>query len=141
VKFLLDTCVFSELRRRDAEPNVVEWALQTDESRMYVSVVTLGEIQKGIAKLEDGRRKVALQSWLEQDLAARFRGRVLGVGAETALTWGTLQGEAERKGGAVPVIDCLVAAIAVTHNLALVTRNVRDFERLPVRVFNPWTIA
>ena len=117
------------------------WARQTEESRLYVSVVALGEIQKGIAKLEDGRRKVALQSWLEQDLASRFRGRVLGVDAETALTWGTLQGEAARKGGAVPVIDCLVAATALTHNLAVVTRNVRDFERLPVRVFNPWTLA
>jgi predicted nucleic acid-binding protein len=141
VKFLLDTCVLSGLRQPKADAGVVQWAAQTDEERLYLSVVTLMEIQKGIAKLPQGVKKVALQNWLDEDLQARFAGRILRVDEDTALTWGTLLAETEKRGAPVPVVDGLVAATAIAHNLTLVTRNTADFERLPVRLLNPWGLA
>src|SRR5690606_3120039 len=90
------------------------------------------------ASLNDKKRQQQLQTWLEDRLQARFAGRILGVDLDVALEWGILQGEAQKQGAPVPVIDSLIAATAVRHNLTLVTRNVRDFERFPIRVLNPW---
>lgn len=135
---LLDTCVLSELRRRGADAGVKGWASSVDEARLWLSVVALAEIQKGISKLAEGTKRTALQAWLDDDLPARFSGRVLAVDEETARTWGAFLGEAERAGAPVPIVDALVAATAVTHGLTLVTRNTADFARLPVRLFNPW---
>ncbi len=139
MNFLLDTCVLSELRRPNADRGLVLWATEANEHRLHLSVVALAEIQKGIAKLAPGRRKNELQTWLDQDLPARFSGRILPVGPETALTWGRYLGAGEQVGSPLPVIDALVAATAATHNLQVVTRNERDFARFPVRVLNPWT--
>lgn len=138
MNYLLDTCVLSEARKRNADPGVVDWLSQVSESRLYLSVIVLGEIQKGIAALNDKKRQQQLQAWLEDGLQARFAGRILGVDIEVALEWGILQGEAQKRGAPVPVVDSLIAATAVHHNLTLVTRNVRDFERFPIRVLNPW---
>ena len=138
MNFLLDTCVLSELRKSTPDTGLVRWANATDEGRFYLSVVALGEIQKGVTKLDPGPRRSELQRWLDQDLVARFSGRVLPVDTETALAWGSFLGEAERKGGPVPVVDALVAATAATHNLQVVTRNEKDFQHFSVRVINPW---
>jgi predicted nucleic acid-binding protein len=138
MSYLLDTCVLSELRKRDANDGVVEWVGQIEESGLYLSVLAFAEIQKGVAKLADGSKKGALQAWLEQDLVPRFGTRILGIGIETALTWGLLRGTAERVGRPRPVMDGLIAATAVAHNLTVVTRNTEDFERFPVTVHNPW---
>lgn len=138
MRFLLDTCVLSELRRPRPDAGLLSWVSQTDEERLYLSVVALMEIQKGIAKLPAEPKRAALQAWLDHDLTARFAGRLLPVDEETALTWGTMLGEADRAGAPVPVVDALLAATAAAHNLTLVTRNAGDFERLPVRVANPW---
>jgi predicted nucleic acid-binding protein len=136
--YLLDTCILSEIRRHDADAAVRQWVLGVDETRLYLSVVAVGEIQKGISKLTDGAKKAALQRWLDEDLSARFRGRILTVDEETARFWGAFLGEAERAGAPVPVIDALLAATAARHALTLVTRNTADFERLPVQLLNPW---
>ncbi|MDD2768549.1 MAG: type II toxin-antitoxin system VapC family toxin [Methylococcus sp.] len=138
MSYLLDTCVLSELRKPAPDPNVTAWVEAADESRLFISVIVLGEIQKGIAKLEDARRSQALQLWLEQDLRGRFEGRILPVDAAVALEWGVLQGAGAKSGLSLPVIDSLIGATAVCHNLTLVTRNTADFERMPVRLFNPW---
>jgi len=139
MSYLLDTCLLSELRKPDPDANVVTWVNSIDEARLFISAVTLGEIQKGIAKLEDSKRKRAFQVWLEQDLIERFKGRVLAVDSDIALEWGSLQGEFARLGRPLPVIDSLIAATAIRHNLTLATRNTVDFERLPVKLLNPWT--
>lgn len=139
MSYLLDTCLLSELRKPDPDANVVTWINSIDEARLFVSAVTLGEIQKGIAKLEDSKRKRAFQVWLEQDLIERFKGQVLAVDSDIALKWGSLQGEFARLGQPLPVIDSLIAATAIRRNLTLVTRNTVDFERLPVKLLNPWT--
>lgn len=138
MRFLLDTCVLSELRKPRPNAGLLSWVSRTDENRLYLSVVAFMEIQKGIAKLGDSRKKASLQNWLDHDLRARFSGRVLLVDEETGLTWGRMLGEAAREGTPVPVVDALLAATAAAHNLTLVTRNKADFEHLPVYLLNPW---
>ena len=136
--FLLDTVLVSELVKRAPNPDVIAWVDGRDEDSLFLSAITLGEIQKGISKLPDSKRKELLQTWLAQDLMRRFGGRIISVDGEVALTWGTLQGEAERNGQQLPVVDCLIAATARVHNLTVATRNVRDMQRCNVPVINPW---
>ncbi len=141
MSYLLDTCVLSELRKPAPDPNVVAWINDVDESHLFLSVITFGEIQKGIAKLDESKRKRSLQLWLEQSLPQRFASRTLPIDGEVALEWGALQGGLERFGNPVPVIDSLIAATAICHNLTLVTRNTADFKRIPVKLLNPWLIT
>jgi len=105
---------------------------------LYISTIPMGEIQKGISKLDTSKKKQSLQIWLEQDLAARFSGRILSVDAEISLEWGNMQGQAIRSGTTAPVIDSLIAATAKCHNLTLITRNLDDFKNLPINLINPW---
>jgi|SRR5690606_21563050 len=140
MKYLLDTCLISELAKKSSHPNVVKWVAECEEGALYLSVLTLGEIQKGIAKLSDKKRKSGLQKWLDSDLKGRFADRILPVTEEIAKTWGTIQGEAEAKGNPIPSIDGLIGATAVAHNLTVVTRNERDIAPTGARVLNPWAI-
>jgi len=138
VKYLLDTCLISELIKKEPNPAVVSWLDEQDEQKLFLSVLNLGELQKGISKLPDGTRKSELQEWVALDLVERFTGRILEIDLDTALFWGRLQGEAEQVGEKLPVMDSLIAATAAAHGLVVVTRNVRDIERCKVRVCNPW---
>ena len=138
MKYLLDTCLISELVKKVPHPAVVNWLDSQDEQGLFLSVLTIGELQKGISKLPDSKRKDELQAWVEHDLALRFTGRIIDVDMEVMLIWGRLQGESERKGETLPVMDSLIAATAKAHGLVVVTRNVRDIERCQVRVCNPW---
>jgi predicted nucleic acid-binding protein len=138
VKYLLDTCLISELVKREPIPAVVAWLDKQDEQKLFLSVLNLGELQKGISKLPDGTKKDELQAWVALDLVERFTGRILDVDLDTSLYWGRLQGEAEQAGEKLPVMDSLIAATAAAHGLVVVTRNVRDIERCGVRVCNPW---
>ena len=138
MKYLLDTCLISELVKKEPNPAVVSWLDEQDEQKLFLSVLNLGELQKGISKLPDGTKKNELQAWVALDLVERFTGRILEIDLETALCWGRLQGEAEQAGEKLPVMDSLIAATATAHGLVVVTRNVRDIERCGVRVFNPW---
>jgi predicted nucleic acid-binding protein len=139
VKYLLDTCLISELVKKEPNPAVVSWLDEEDEQKLFLSVLNLGELQKGISKLPDGTKKDELQAWVALDLVERFAGRILDIDLETALCWGRLQGEAEQAGEKLPVMDSLIAATAAAHGLVVVTRNVRDLERCQARIFNPWT--
>jgi len=138
VKYLLDTCLISELVKKEPNPGVVNWLDEQDEQKLFLSVLNLGELQKGISKIPNGTKKDELQAWIGLDLVERFTGRILDIDLETALCWGRIQGEAEQEGLKLPVMDSLIAATAAAHGLIVVTRNVRDMERCGVKVCNPW---
>jgi predicted nucleic acid-binding protein len=136
--FLLDTNIISELVKPRPEPGVTAWIEGTDESLLYLSVLTLGEIRRGIAALPQSRRRAALEAWLDKDLRARFEGRILIIDHEVADRWGLLSAAARNSGIALPVIDGLLAATALEHNLTLVTRDTGQISSMGVAVFNPW---
>src|ERR1700687_581615 len=136
--FLLDTNCISELVRTRPEPRVLEWMEAADESLLYISVLTLGEIRKGVAGLPQGKRQTQLEMWLELDLQPRFSGRILPVDALIADRWGLMAAEAKRKGWALSAVDGLLAATALQHNLTIVSRNISDFANTQVQSLNPW---
>lgn len=136
--FLLDTNIISELIKPRPEPKVVTWVDSTDETLLFLSVLTLGEIRKGIAALEKASRRVALEAWLETRLRPRFSGRILPIDEAVADRWGVLAAAAAARGAPLPVIDGLLAATALQYNLTLVTRNARGAPGTGALVFNPW---
>jgi toxin FitB len=136
--FLLDTNCISEVVRVKPEPRVMEWIEAAEETLLYLSVLTLGEIRKGLAGLPQGKRRTQLETWLEVELGARFAGRILSIDQSIADRWGLLAASAKAKGETLSTIDGLLAATAVQHNLTIVSRNVSDFSNTPVPVLNPW---
>ena len=135
---LLATNVISELVKPHPEASVTVWIEGTDESLLYLSVLTLGEIRRGIAALPQSRRRATLGAWLEKDLRARFEDRILVIDQEVADRWGLLTAAARNGGIVLPVIDGLLAATALEHNLTLVTRDTGQIPSMGVAVFNPW---
>ncbi|MFI5090690.1 MAG: type II toxin-antitoxin system VapC family toxin [Terriglobales bacterium] len=136
--FLLDTNVVSELVRGKPDPKVTAWVEGTAEDLLHLSVLTLGEIRKGIASLPAGSRRVALAAWLDSDVVVRFAGRILPIDQAVADRWGHIAARAAVAKRLLPVIDGLLAATALDYNLTLVTRNIRDVAATGVPVFNPW---
>jgi toxin FitB len=135
--FLLDTNVISELVRRRPEPRVEAWIAATDESLLYLSVLTMGEIRKGITMVKDVPRRITLETWLDSDVAARFGGRILPIDQGVADRWGRLSGQAGAR-SQLSVIDGLLAATAFHYNLTFVTRNTKDIIHTGVALFDPW---
>ncbi len=135
MSYLIDTNAISELRRKQPDANVVAWFARCAPQSLFLSVLTLGEIRKGIERLEDTKRRQILVEWLRVELPTFFLGRVLNVDASVADRWGRLQNDAGRP---LPAIDGLLAATALQHDLTLVTRNVKDFKDLNLRLVNPW---
>ncbi|GAB4486953.1 MAG: type II toxin-antitoxin system VapC family toxin [Anaerolineales bacterium] len=140
MKYLLDTCVISELIARQRNPAVIGFIDALDADDVYLSVVTLGEIRRGIEKLTDSPRKQILQAWLEDDLLIRFDRRILPLDVDVFFTWATLAARLETQGIRLPAMDALLAATALAHKLTLVTRNERDFEASGVTIINPWRL-
>ena len=138
MSFLLDTAVVSELVRQNPSGAVLKWIDGQDEASLYLSVLTIGELEKGVARLPASVRRSRLQSWVRRDLVERFGGRLLPIDTRTAARWGAIAGESERRGRPLPVIDCLIAATAQVHGLAVATRNVGDIERCGATCVNPW---
>lgn len=136
--FLLDTNCISELIRLKPEPRVMAWIEAAEESLLHLSVLTLGEIRKGVATLPQGKRRSHLEAWLEVELRARFSGRILSVDEAVADRWGLLAANAKSKGKPLSTIDGLLSATAIHHNLTIVSRNVSDFTHAQVPVVNPW---
>src|SRR5271170_2045105 len=136
--YLLDTNCVSELVRPNPEPRVLEWVDSTDEAILYLSVLTLGEIRKGLAALPQGKRRSRREAWLEVELQARFSGRILSIDAAVADRWGLIAAAAKIKGKSLSAIDGLLAATAIHHNLTIVSQNVGDFTSTAVPVVNPW---
>ena len=135
MSYLIDTNVLSELRRKEPNPGVVAWFEERPATTLYISVLTLGEIRKGIEALGKSKRKLRLLDWLETDLPAFFAGRILPIDEAVADRWGRLLAAAGRP---LPAIDSLLAATALTHGLALVTRNVDDFPYPDLQIIDPW---
>jgi predicted nucleic acid-binding protein len=133
--WVLDTNVLSELRRKQPDPNVAAWMQVRPRPSLFLSVLTLGEIRKGLERVEDAKRKQALLDWLEVELPHYFVGRLFDIDAATADRWGRLMAQAGRP---LPAIDGLLAATALQHDLTLVTRNSKDFVDVGVRLINPW---
>ena len=138
MNYLLDTNVISELISKRPDRKVVEWLDRLDPNTVYLSVITIGEIRKGIEKLPLSKRRGRVKEWLEDDLLPRFHGRILEITIEVILVWGELVGRLEKEGRSITAIDSLVAAIALQGNYRLVTRNERDFKHSGVTMINPW---
>jgi toxin FitB len=136
--FLLDTNCISEVVRHKPEPRVLEWMEAADESLLYLSVLTLGEIRKSVAGLQQSKRRTQLETWLELELQARFSGRILSIDKAVADRWGLLATAAKHAGRALSAIDGLLAATALHHNLTIVSRNVGDFANTRASTLNPW---
>ena len=135
--YLLDTMALSEIMKRDPNENVITWFDHTNESEQYISVFSIAEIQKGIFRLASSRRKKELQSWFEQ-VITRYQGRILSFGVETSIVWARLVAELERRGRVLPMIDSLIVAIALEHDLTVVTKNIRDFADTNAGVLDIW---
>jgi toxin FitB len=138
--YLLDTNCISEAVRTRPDPRVMGWLETADEALLYLSVLTLGEIRKGVAALPQGRRRTSLETWLGAELQARFSTRILPIDAAVADRWGSLAAAAKNKGRALSTIDGLLAATAIQHNLTIVSRNDADFAHTQVSVLNPWKL-
>jgi predicted nucleic acid-binding protein len=136
--FLLDTNIPSEMTRPYPQLSVSQWLDDADDDDLYFSVVSLGEILKGITILQQGRRRAELQQWLDGILRPWFVGRVLPVNEPIAERWGVLAGQCKLMGKPLNIADGFIAATALEHDLTLVTRNVTDFEGLGVAILNPW---
>ncbi|MER9407403.1 type II toxin-antitoxin system VapC family toxin [Mesorhizobium caraganae] len=139
MRLLLDTNVLSEVTRPAPDARVVEWLDGLDEDRAFISVVSIAEIRRGVALMDEGRKREALAEWLARDLPQRFEQRVLPVDEPVALAWGDLMGVAKRHGRGLSSMDGLIAATAIAQELTLATRNTKDFEGFGLELFDPWT--
>ena len=140
MKVLLDTCALSELRLPKPDAGVASAIRDLDSDDLFVSAITIGEIVKGVALLQDGQKKRQLQSWL-QTLERHYGDRLLPVDLETCRMWGELTAAAQKAGRTIPASDGLIAATARRHGLYIMTRNTADFESTGVPLLNPWENA
>jgi toxin FitB len=139
MSYLLDTNAISEWVKPRPDPGIAGWLDEVDEDRTYLSVITLGELRKGIDRLAQGRRRDRLDRWLARELPDRFGERILPVDAVVADEWGRLLARAENSGTAVGGIDALISATAKVHGLQVVTPNVARFQHTGVDVICPWS--
>jgi tRNA(fMet)-specific endonuclease VapC len=137
--YLLDTCLISELVAKQPNQKVLDWVDAQVPETLYLSVITIGEIAKGICKLTPSKRKESLTTWLNETLPNRFEHRILTLDVSTMVLWGNLVGQLEQNGRPLPAMDSLIAAIALQHSLSLVTRNEKDFAGTGVVIINPWS--
>ena len=138
MRFLLDTCVISGLRKPRENRSLVEWISDVDESDLYLSVITIGEIEKGISLLPESRKKAEVREWLLRGVTHRFGDRILPVDVPVAARWGELVGARQQKGKPLPLLDAFIASTAAVFNCTVVTRNVEDFAGCGVNVLDPW---
>ena len=139
MRYLLDTCVISELVKSKPEKRVVKWIDSVEEDQLFLSAVTIGELEKGICRLPDSRRKDRIEKWLHEDLLLRFEDKILNLDIDTFIAWGQLTATLETQGIKMPSTDSLIAATVIYHDLCLVTRNERDFQNCHLSILNPWT--
>lgn len=138
MSYILDTNIISELIAKQPNQRVIDWLKGVDTNNLFLSVITIGEIKKGIEKLPESLRKKNIQDWFENDLLIGFEGRILSLDLSVILLWGELIGELEKKGRKLSPLDSLIAATTKHHNYILVTRNEKDFDGIEIVVFNPF---
>ena len=139
MNYLLDTCLISELAKAKPNGRVVDWVLGENETSFYISVLTFGELHKGVEKLPESKKKKELRNWIESALKNRFQNRIIGIDMSVSILWGKIQSFTERKGKPMQAIDSLIAATGIAYNLTVVTRNVSDMEQSGVKLLNPWS--
>jgi predicted nucleic acid-binding protein len=137
--FLFDTCAISEVVKQSPNRGLAQWVRAADPMTTFLSVMSIGEVRKGIEKRPIDKRRAFLEAWLVGDLARMFAGRVLSIDVDTADHFCRIKAATESRGITVGVIDALIGATALRHNLTVVTRNAGDFESLGVSVVNPWS--
>lgn len=138
MSFLIDTCCISELSKKQPDRNVVSWFSSHDETEMHLSVITFGELIKGVENLSASKKKAELNQWISYDLKQRFRNRILDISMTEVKKWGEILAVCENKGTPVPAIDALIASTALIHDLTVVTRNNNDMQPTGVDIVNPW---
>ena len=138
MRYLLDTNVLTEGAKPAPDPTVVAWLRGRPTLDLAISVLTLGEIAKGVALVSTGKRRTALERWVATELPRQFLDRVLPVDADVSLAWGRMAAAGRREGRELPVIDGLLLASAAVHDLTFVTRNERDCSGRGVEILNPW---
>jgi toxin FitB len=138
MNYLLDTCVLSEFTRRRPDEKVVRWVGSIDEEKLFISVITVGEIQRGIERLPESHRKTELLVWMNTGLIERFNTRALPLDTPSMFLWGSLTARLQNIGQPMSVMDSLIAATALQHNLIIATRNSADFARCGAQLINPW---
>lgn len=138
MNYLLDTCVISELIKKQPDKNVITWISKVPEKSLFLCVFTIGEIHKGIEKLPASKKKLELHDWINFDLKERFENRILVFDLKASEKWGVIQGNAELVGTPMSLIDGLISSIAITHEMTLVTRNSKDMQASGVKLINPW---
>ena len=137
MKYLLDTCVLSELTKPAPHEKVVAWLRKANDVALFVSVLTLGELEKGIVRLPASKRRASFEKWLAETRDG-YSGRILDVTVDVAVEWGRAGARAEAKGKPIPVIDGFIGATARVHRLVVVTRNTTDIERTGADTLNLW---
>jgi predicted nucleic acid-binding protein len=135
--YLLDTCLISELIRKEPNQGVLDWIKDKEETFLFLSVLTIGELRKGIAKLKPSTKKKELTLWFAE-LESRFKDRIIPIDIQISLKWGEIQASLEVKGSSMPTIDSLIASTALCKNLIVVTRNGKDMKQSHVEILNPW---
>lgn len=140
MRLLIDTNVLSEVTKPAPDARVLNWLDRLDEDRSFISVVSIAEIRRGVALMDQGRKRDTLAEWLSRDLPQRFEQRVLLVDEKVALAWGDLMGLAKRSGRGLSSMDGLIGATAIAHELTLATRNTRDFQDFGIELLDPWTM-
>lgn len=138
MRVLLDTCVISELHREGGHTGVRSVIASHRPEEVFLSVITMGELTKGLVRLPEGRMRTNLAEWM-RGLDRDFQGRILGVERETVGIWGEITALAEMRGRILPPADGLIAATAIQHGLRVLTRNVSDFSVAGAMVVNPWS--
>ena len=136
--YLLDTCTISEMVSVKPNQAVLDWFEHQLEETLYLSVITLGEIQKGINQLVAGKRRVQIETWFFDELVPGFQRRVLNIDEKLITTWAKMITELKKQGITRPSLDSLIEATALHHNLILVTRNQKNFFNSKVSILNPW---
>jgi|LauGreDrversion4_1035100.scaffolds.fasta_scaffold65902_3 toxin FitB len=135
--YLLDTCLLSELIRKEPNQGVLDWIKDKEESSLFLSVLTIGELRKGIVKLKPSTKKKELTLWFAE-LESRFKDRIIPIDIQISLKWGEIQANLEVNGNSMPTIDSLIASTALCKNLIVVTRNGKDMKQSHVEILNPW---
>jgi predicted nucleic acid-binding protein len=135
--YLLDTSLLSELIRKEPNQGVLDWIKDKEESSLFLSVLTIGELRKGIVKLKPSTKKKELTLWFAE-LESRFKDRIIPIDIQISLKWGEIQANLEVNGNSMPTIDSLIASTALCKNLIVVTRNGKDMKQSHVEILNPW---
>jgi len=138
MKYLVDTCVISELIKSDNSERVFSWFRNQDFDNLFVSVMSIGELWKGISRMTDSKKKSVLNKWFDEDVIKFYRNRIMAIDFDIVMIWGSLYANLERIGRKIPTIDLLISSTALFYDMILVTRNTKDFVHTGCKLLNPW---